>query len=42
MSAKSIDLGRSSQIVWSVLEDDCPALLEACNAYCDDMGLDLA
>lgn len=30
------------EIVWSVLEDDCPALLEACNAYCDDMGLDLA
>ena len=30
------------EIVWSVLEDDCPALLAACAAYCDDMGIDLA
>lgn len=30
------------KIIWSVLEDDCPALLTACAAYCDDRGLDLS
>lgn len=29
------------EIIWQVLHEDCDALLVACRAYCDDMGVDL-
>ena len=49
MSAKSTDLARvqevyeevDREIIWQVLHEDCDALLMACRAYCDDMGVDL-
>ena len=51
MSAKSTDLARvqevyaylevDREIIWQVLHEDCDALLVACRAYCDDMGVDL-
>lgn len=30
------------EIIWQVLECDLPALLKACQSYCDDQGLDLS
>lgn len=29
-------------ILWSVVQEDFPALLQSCRAYCDDIGVDLA
>lgn len=31
----------SAEIIWEIIEDDFPKLIDGCRRYCDDLGLEL-